>query len=731
MPDRRTEDTQLSIALPSPGESEVAGIIGTIERVVFHNGESGWSVLRVTSEGSLITVVGVTGILAEGETIEASGRWVENPRFGRQFQAETVRVRGPSTLEGMKRYLATCGLPGVRERLAERLVDEFGLQTFDVLSSGSDSIRAVAGIGRKKAARICGAWSAVKAEREVLVELLGLGLGVGVANRVTKEYGNRAPGVVRSNPYEVADRVDGIGFRTADRIAEQVGIEPTSSFRIAAGIVFALKQALDEGHTFLPAEDLVRRSGELLGVEVALISEELENLVGHARLAADGESVYLPSVLQMEIRVAQALAGRSRAVTDFAALSPAEERLLVELDDDQRAAVRRAFTAGVVVVTGGPGTGKTTLVRQVCHVCAARELRVILCAPTGRAARRMAEATGRRASTIHRLLEIDPLTMTFTRNQSNPLKADLVVVDESSMVDLPLMDSLVAALPKRGTLLLVGDADQLPPVGPGAVFKETVASGTVPVSRLTTIHRQALGSLIVINAHRVNRGLLPVEESEGCTQDLFIIKRDEPEALLAAVLELVARRIPGLLKIDPARDIQVLTPMRRGVLGTENLNAQLQALLNPSGLGLTHGDRTLRVGDRVMQVKNDYGKMVFNGELGSIEAVDTEAKQLTISFDGRALLYSTEDLDEISLAYASTVHKAQGSEFPAAVVLLHTQHYVMLRRNLLYTALTRGRDLVVLIGSPRAIAIATRNARADARFSRLAQRLADAMESWK
>jgi exodeoxyribonuclease V alpha subunit len=449
----------------------------------------------------------------------------------------------------------------------------------------------------------------------------------------------------------------------------------------------------------------------------------MDRLLFEKRLVAEIEGIYLPSFLETERYVAKRLISLSTCSVPDEPVTAYEEALLAELDENQRQAVRMAFTSGCLIVTGGPGTGKTTLVRHICRLARLKRYRILLCAPTGRAARRLEEATGHTASTIHRLLEFNPMTMTFERNESNTLAAELVVVDETSMVDLPLMGSLLAAIQDGCRLLLVGDADQLPPVGPGAVLREALASNAIPSIRLTEVYRQAMESLIVVNAHRVNRGLRPIADQQGSKEDYYFIKRNDPEEIINVVLELVVRRIPDRLHVNPIEDIQVVSPMRRGSLGTEMLNRRLQSLLNPHGDEVTRGSETFRVRDRVMQIKNNYKKLIFNGEQGSIQSIDAMDRTLRVSFDERIVEYEFGELDELTLAYASTVHKAQGSEYPAVVVILHTQHYIMLRRNLFYTALTRGRRLVTVVGSPKAVALAVQNEEVDNRYSNLSQRL--------
>lgn len=715
-------------SLPNTENGEV--LTGTVERLAFHNTETGWTVIRVSLENDeIVTVVGPIGVISEGESVEAQGRWEINPRFGRQFRADYAHVISPSSLAGIRKYLSSAAIPGVGPALASRIVDRFGTETMQILTQTPERLEEIHGIGQRKSRRIATSWATVHAERQLLIQLYGVGLGPGAARRLIAAYGRKAMTALRTNPYALAEQVEGIGFKTADKIAAGMGISPDDDHRVDAGLVFTMKKAIERGHSFLPKEELLSRAAELLAVGESLVRSSVDRLLSEKRLVEEIEGIYLPSFLATERYVARRLAFLSACSVPKEPVTAYEEALLAELDEDQRQAVRMAFNSGCLIVTGGPGTGKTTLVRHVCRLARLKRCRILLCAPTGRAARRLEEATNYKASTIHRLLEFNPMTMTFERNESSPLVADMVVVDETSMVDLPLMGSLLAAIPNGCRLLFVGDADQLPPVGPGAVLREALASNSMPSVRLTKVYRQALESLIVVNAHRVNRGLQPITEQDGSKEDYYFIKRNDPDEIVEVVLELVGRRIPDRLHVDPFRDIQVVSPMRRGSLGTEMLNRKLQALLNPHGDEVTRGAETLRVRDRVMQIKNNYKKLTFNGEQGTIQSIDGKDRTIRVSFDGRNVEYDFGELDELSLAYASTVHKAQGSEYPAVVVILHTQHYIMLRRNLLYTALTRGRQLVTVVGSPKAVAIAVQNDQVDKRYSNLSQRLLGANSS--
>jgi exodeoxyribonuclease V alpha subunit len=705
------------------GFSDDRTISGIVVRVVYHNDNTGWAVFRIrNSRGTVDTIVGTVGRLHEGEEVEACGEWVEDPRYGSQFKALSIVVKAPSSINGLIRYLASGAIRGIGAERAARIVEHFGSETEHILTNDPKRLTEIRGIGTKTASSIAVSWKKERVERTLMIHLFSLGLGRGFAGRIIRRYGSDAPDRIRSNPYLLAEEVDGIGFRTADTLASEIGIARDSPFRIKAGVIYAMRKSLDEGHTFLPRDEIETRVRTMLDIDYDSVHDAVDDLIQESKLKTQKNAIFLPDLLGAEIMIADRIK-RHAGHRDSLSPQPAETALLTGLDTEQKAAVFAAFEKGLVVVTGGPGTGKTTLIRHVCRIASIRRLTILLCAPTGRAARRLQETTGRTAKTIHRLLEFDPETMTFARNESLPLECDILVVDETSMVDLPLMANLVAALPDSCSVLLVGDVDQLPPVGPGAVLRELITSGAVPVVRLVHVYRQALNSLIIVNAHRVNRGLKPVEESAGSRADFFWIKRNHPEELLQTLLTMVSERIPTSLGVNPLRDIQVLVPMHRGILGTRNLNQQLQNILNPTDRGLKSGDREFRIGDRVMQTKNDYQRMVFNGEQGWITDCDTSRGSLTIAFQDQEIDYPSDEIDKITLSYASTVHKAQGSEFPVIVFVMHTQHYIMLRRNLLYTGITRGKKLVILLGNDRAVNIAVKNDQIDERYCSLGSRL--------
>ena len=699
--------------------------------MTFHNAESGFCVLRVKARGQrdLVTVVGHAASIAAGEWVQMSGTWITDRTHGLQFKAAFLKASPPTTLEGIERYLGSGMIRGIGPVYAKKLVGAFGNAVFELIEQEPSRLREVTGIGPKRAARIVAGWAEQKVIREIMLFLHANGVGTSRAVRIYKTYGAEAVQVITENPYRLARDIRGIGFLTADRVAEKLGIEKTATIRIRAGISYALAEAMDDGHCGLPADELETLTVKLIGVPPDLIEAALQLELDAGELVADTVEDHRCVFLAALYRAEQAIAERLRAIGSgllpwpeidaTKAIGWVEGKTGLVLADSQREAVRLALRSKTLVITGGPGVGKTTLVNSILTVLRAKGVEVALCAPTGRAAKRLSESTGLEARTVHRLLEAAPKTGGFKRCEENPLQCDLLVIDEASMVDVLLMRSLLKALPDQAALLIVGDVDQLPSVGPGQVLGDMIASGAVPVVRLTEIFRQAATSRVIVNAHRINKGQMPELEAVPGS-DFFFVDAPDPEVGVSKLLAVVGQRIPARFGLHPVRDVQVLCPMNRGGMGARALNSELQAALNPPGelrverFGWTYGP-----GDKVMQVANNYERDVFNGDLGVVGGIDMEEGELSVTFDGREVIYGFGELDELVLAYATTIHKAQGSEYPAVVIPLTTQHYAMLARNLLYTGVTRGKRLVVLVGQRRALAIAVRNQGGRQRWSKL------------
>jgi exodeoxyribonuclease V alpha subunit len=722
------------------GSAPSATLEGIVERITYVNEENAWSVVKLAVRGKedLVTAVGNLLGVQPGENLRLCGCWTVDRTYGEQFRVDSYVTVQPATLVGIEKYLGSGLIRGVGPVMARRLVARFGLSTLEVIDQTPERLTEVEGIGPVRSARIGQAWVEQRQIKDVMVFLQAHGVSTTYAIRIYKHYKERSIAVVRENPYRLAIDIFGIGFKTADRIAGQLGISPASPERAQAGVLHVLGEVSNEGHVFYPRARLVEVASKLLEIDAPVVDAAIDALARAGEVAVvpilgeDGQveedrAVYLASLHTAESGAAsllRALLTRSVKPVEIdvdRAIAWFEEKQKLTLAPEQREAVRRAVAARVLVITGGPGTGKTTLVNAIIRILEKKGRRILLAAPTGRAARRMAEATGREAKTLHRLLEFSPRSMGFERTRDNPLPADVVIVDEASMLDAVLAYNLLKALPPPCQLVLVGDVDQLPSVGPGSVLADIIRSGAAPIVRLSHIFRQAQQSLIVTNAHRVNQGQMPALAANALGADFFFVEKAEPADVLAAVTRLVKERIPEKFRLHPVDDIQVLTPMHRGLLGAANLNAELQALLNPAGAAIVRGSRLFRVGDKVMQIRNNYDLEVFNGDIGRIEAVDEIERAALVRFDGRRVTYDAADLDELVLAYACSIHKAQGSEYPCVVIPVHTQHYVMLRRNLLYTGITRGRRLVVLVGSRRALAIAVKNNRIPPRFTQLAR----------
>ena len=717
---------------PQPDAGEV--LAGLVERVTYHNAENGFCVLRARARGhrDVVTVVGHAAAISAGEWIMASGQWINDRTHGQQFRARFLRTSAPTSAEGIERYLSSGMIRGVGPVYAKKLVRAFGEKVFDIIESGPDRLREVDGIGPVRAASILAAWAEQKAVREIMVFLHSHGVSTARAVRIFKTYGADAIQVMTDNPYRLARDIRGIGFKTADAIAMKLGVAKTAMVRVRAGISYALTEAMDEGHCGLPTNELVPLAEKLLEVPQQLIRTALELELQEATVIADqvGETpcVFLAGLYRAERTIAHRLIRLANGMLPWPWIDSDKAVLWVEkhvglvLAGSQVAAIRLALRSKVLVMTGGPGVGKTTIIKAILRIVAAKATSLLLCAPTGRAAKRLTEATGFEAKTIHRLLEVDPKGGGFRRREDNPLDCDLLVIDEASMVDVMLMQALVNAVPDKAALLIVGDIDQLPSVGPGQVLADIISSGAVPVVRLTEVFRQAARSRIITSAHRINQGLMPDLSSPGTDSDFYFVQVDDPATAVARIIELAKIRIPKRFGLDPIHDIQVLCPMNRGGVGARSLNIELQAALNPAGdRKVERFGWTFAPGDKVMQIENDYDKEVYNGDIGTIEDVDLTAGVIAVSFDGRSVTYQLGELDMLVPAYAATIHKSQGSEYPAVIIPVLTQHYAMLHRNLLYTGVTRGKRLVVLVGQKKAIAIAVRNVSGRRRWSKLAE----------
>jgi len=742
---------------------------GTVERITYYSEESGYSVIRLNVEGQpdLVTVVGNLPEVNPGESLRLEGIWTTHPQYGRQFKAERCEQILPATVEGIKRYLGSGLVKGVGPVTAARIVQRFGTDTLRVLDEEPRRLREALGVGPKRAAAVVKAWEEQRHIREVMLFLQSHGVTTGLAVKIYKTYGDDALQVVQEDPYRLARDIWGVGFKTADKIARDLGLPPDAPSRVQAGVAYALSQLADEGHVYAPEEELVAETTRLLDVPPDLVNAAIEDLDaeevvrretllypspspspalgrppplpsppmggkkgGYA--VREEQAVYLAPFYYGEIGVThrlQALVESPatrllpfRSVDWDALLDQVTRDSAIELSTEQREAVRAALTRKVTVLTGGPGTGKTVSVRTVIGALEALRCRYALCAPTGRAAKRLSEATDRPAKTVHRLLEYSPQEA-FRRNEENPLEVDCLVVDEASMLDLLLTNHLLKAVDPAAHVLFVGDVDQLPSVGAGDVLRDIIASGRAAVVRLTTIFRQAAGSGIVVNAHRVNRGQMPILNQFG---DFYFFSKEDPQEAADLLVDVVQRRIPRKFGLDPVDQVQVLAPMYRGACGVANLNARLQEALNPASARKIErrlGGRAFRVGDKVMQVRNNYLRDVYNGDIGRVTGIDPVEQTLTVTIDDRPVIYDWGETDELVHAFAVSVHKSQGSEYPAVVIPLLTQHYLLLQRNLLYTAITRAKRLVVLVGTRRAIGIAVRNAKVRERHSGLSVRL--------
>lgn len=698
-----------------------------VERITYQNPENGYSVLKVKVKGynDLVTLVGNLLEVPAGSVLACEGDWKVDKRYGSQFVAQTWEEVMPATTYGIEKYLGSGLVKGIGPKFAHLIVQQFGLDTIDVIETDIQRLHEVPGIGKKRVEMIRESWEKQKDIKNVMLFLQGHGVSTAYAAKIYRQYGKESIDMVKENPYRLADDIWGIGFKTADSIASKMGYEKNDLRRCQSGICYTLNQLANEGHVYAEEEQLVQAACELLDAEDTPIREALTKLIQTEELQTEGDAIYLPPFYYAEVGTSNRLLALLRVseedlFTPSFNLQTLSQETGIEYDEVQLQAIQEAIRSKVMVLTGGPGTGKTTTTQGIIAALKHLGLRILLAAPTGRAAKRMSEATGMEAKTIHRLLEFNPKDG-YKRNDENPLEGDALIVDECSMIDIILMNNLMKAIPASMRLVLVGDIDQLPSVGAGNVLRDIIESQRIPVIRLTRIFRQAQSSRIVMSAHAINQGRFP-DTSNGKQTDFFFIKKEDPEAVAEEIVNLVQNRLPKAYQ-QPVSHIQVLTPMQRGVVGAAHLNTTLQQALNPSSISLNRGGISFRPGDRVMQLRNNYDKEVFNGDLGYVESVDLEERTLLVHFEERLVEYEVSELDELTLAYATTIHKSQGSEYPIVVMPVLMTHYVMLQRNLIYTGITRAKKICVLIGTPKALAFAIRNLSVLKRNTKLKERL--------
>ena len=692
-----------------------------MERVVFHTEDTGYCILKVQPEGGResVSVIGKAPRVVAGEQVEAQGKWEQSNEFGRQFKADALKLSRPDSLIGIERYLGSGLIDGIGPKYAKRMIEKFGKEVFDIIENYSARLEEVEGVGSKRRREIRESWMKQKTVHNIMLFLHEHGISTSRAQRIFKTYGEEALEVLRKNPYRLAADIAGVGFKTADEIAGQMGVARDSPERLRAGLLYALESAAAVGHCGLPETDLMTQATDLLAAPAEALSPEIMHLMAERKIerhAVDGQSmIYLPHLRSAEQIISQQLLGLVSRPANYPAIDVdkaipwAAEKTRKPLAESQQEAVRQALRQRVLIITGGPGVGKTTILNTILVILKAKEVKITLAAPTGRAAKRMTESTGMEAMTLHRLLEYQGDGQ-WGKNQAKRLKGDLFVVDEASMIDAPLMSHFLSALPNEAHLLIVGDADQLPSVGPGSVLADVIASGRVPCVHLTEIFRQAADSRIVTSAHAVNRGQIP-DLKPHPKSDFFFIEKTSPEEIRDTIIGLVRDRLPARYGMDPVRDIQVLTPMNRHLLGTRILNQDLQAAINPRNelkFEIERFGTTFRIGDKVIQTRNNYDKEVFNGDIGHVISIETDPMKIEVRFDSRMVDYEPGELDELQLAYALTIHKSQGSEFPCVIIPLSTQHFVLLERSLLYTAITRAKKLVILVGDPKALSLAVR-----------------------
>ena len=721
-------------------------LTGQIERITYSNEENGFTIARVKVPGrrDLVTVVGNLMFPMPGEIIKMQGEWTTHSKYGEQFKLVSYKTSVPATVYGIQKYLGSGLINGIGPVMAGRIVKEFGKHSLDIIENEIEKLAQVDGIGKKRIEMIRTAWDEQREIRDVMLFLQTHGVSSGYATKIFRQYGNQSIDVVQENPYRLAADIFGIGFVTADGIAEKLGFSKDSTLRAEAGIQYVLHQMADEGNVYYPYELLLEKCREILQIDREVIAKALGSIVVDKKIIIEdlndkieefrenNKAVYLEKYYVCETGIAfrlKTLIGAPRSFRDIdleRAVEWAQKQLSITLAEKQLEALRCSVENKVVVITGGPGTGKTTIINAVIKIFSRLKLKIMLAAPTGRAAKRMSETTGYEARTIHRLLEFSFQKGGFQRNEKKQLDCDLLIIDETSMIDTILMYHLLKAIPPRATLILVGDVNQLPSVGAGYILNDIIESGSVPVVELNEIFRQAKGSRIIVNAHKINSGIIPYFKApvpSGSTNDFYFIQQEDPEKVLEIILELTRDRIPRRFNFDPVDDIQVLTPMHKGVVGAGNLNDKLQEALNPGENIIIRGDRGFRVNDKVMQIRNNYDKEIFNGDIGKITKIIADEQAVVISFDGREVVYEFAELDEIVLAYAVSVHKSQGSEYSAVIIPILIQHYMLLQRNLIYTAVTRGKNLVVMVGTKQALAIGINNNKTQKRYTYLKYRL--------